>query len=162
MSGGRRILGIDPGTRVAGWGVVELSGNASRLIEFGAIRTKGPELGARLMEVHRGLRAVIERLEPDAVAVERPFVGRNASTAMAIGMARAVALLVAAEHGVEVTEYPPAQVKRAVVGNGSAAKQQVAAMVRVILGLPQVPEPADAADALAVALTHVHRTRLAV
>ncbi len=157
----RRTFGIDPGTRVAGWGVIDTRGNRSTLVACGAIRIKGTDMAPRLRQLRDGLAKAIAEHKPDVVAVETPFFGKNARSALAIGMARGVALLVAADAEAEVAEYSPAMVKRAVVGNGNASKQQVGAMVRVLLGLAEVPKPADAADALAIALTHIHRGPLA-
>ena len=151
---------MDPGTRIAGWGVVEISGNQTRLVACGAVRTKGPAIADRLREVSEGLRAVVQAHKPTVLAVERPFFGKNASSALAVGMARGIAFLTASEAGLEVREYPPATVKRAVVGNGNASKDQVARMVTLLLGLPSVPQPADATDALAVALADAHRAAL--
>lgn len=156
----RRILGVDPGTRVAGWGVVEVSGNQSRLVACGVVRTRGDDIPQRLLQVRDALREVVAAHRPDVLAVERPFFGKNASSALAVGMARGVALLAAAEAGLDVHEYPPATVKRAVVGNGNASKEQVGRMVSLLLGLATVPEPADATDALAVALADAHRAPL--
>jgi crossover junction endodeoxyribonuclease RuvC len=156
----RRILGVDPGTRVTGWGVVEVSGNRSRLVACGAVRTAGPSLAGRLREVHVALRDVASLHSPGVLAVERPFFGKNASSALAVGMARGTAFLVAAEAGIDVREYPPATVKRAVVGNGAASKEQVSRMVSLLLGLAKAPEPADATVALAVALADAHRAAL--
>lgn len=156
----RRILGVDPGTRVAGWGVVEVAGNRTRLVACGAIRARGDDIPKRLLDVHDALRCVIAEHRPGVLAVERPFFGKNASSALAVGMARGTAFLVAAEAGLEVREYPPATVKRAVVGNGNASKDQVGRMVSLLLGLAAVPEPSDATDALAVALADAHRAPL--
>ncbi len=152
------VLGIDPGTRVTGWGVVEVRGNRARVIAAGAITTRTGSVPERLHEIHEALRKVVAAHAPGAIAVERPFFGKNASSALVVGMARGVALLSAAEAGLGVHEYPPATVKKAVVGRGSASKAQVAAMVRVILGLAVTPTPSDVTDALAVALAHVHRS----
>lgn len=156
--GVRRVLGVDPGTRVAGWGVVDWRGNRASLVEFGVIRTRAADMPGRLREVYDGLDNVVRRHAPHVVAVEQPFLGKNAQSTLAIGMARAVALLLGAQNGLECAEYSPAMVKKAVVGRGAAGKGQVAAMVRVLLGLAEEPRPADAADALAVALTHTHRS----
>ncbi len=153
----RRILGIDPGTRVAGWALVETSGNRSRLAACDVLRMRGEAMPARLKELADGLRAVIARERPTAVAVETQFFGKSAAAALAVGMARGVALVVAAEAAVPIHEYTPATVKKAVVGNGNAGKHQVAAMVRVILGLAEVPKPTDVTDAIAIALAHAHR-----
>lgn len=114
----------------------------------------------RLLQLRDGLAEVLRTHAPVAVAVERPFLGKNPSAALTVGMARGIAVLAAAEAGLDVHEYTPAMVKKAVVGNGNASKHQVAQMVRVILGLATAPEPADATDALAIALTEAHRASL--
>lgn len=153
----RRILGIDPGTRVAGWALVETSGNRSKLAAFGVLKMRTESMPTRLKELADGLRDVIRAQAPTVIAVETQFFGKSASAALAVGMARGVALLVAADAALEIHEYTPATVKKAVVGNGNASKEQVAAMVRVILGLAEAPKPADVTDAIAIALTHAHR-----
>jgi len=153
----RRILGIDPGTRVTGWGVIETAGSRSRLVAFGVLRLRSEAMGARLKELGDGLREVIRTQSPGSIAVETQFFGKSAASALAVGMARGVALYVAAESGIEIFDYTPATVKKAVAGNGNASKEQVAAMVRVILGLAATPKPADATDAIAIALAHAHR-----
>jgi crossover junction endodeoxyribonuclease RuvC len=153
----RRILGVDPGTRVAGWAVVEAVGNRSKLVAYGVLRLRGEEMSARLKELADGLREVIRAQSPTTAAVETQFFGKSASSAFAVGMARGVAMLVSADAGLEVSEYTPATVKKAVVGNGNASKEQVAAMVRVILGLAEAPKPTDVTDAIAIALAHAHR-----
>ena len=137
--------------------MIETSGNRSRLVACDVLRMKTDDMPTRLKDLADGLRAVIAAQRPTAVAVETQFFGKSASSALAVGMARGVALLVAAESGAPVHEYTPATVKMAVVGNGNASKQQVAAMVRVILGLAAAPKPADVTDAIAIALTHAHR-----
>jgi len=154
----RRVLGVDPGTRIAGWGVVEARGSSRLCVAAGAVHLREPSVERRLAELHRALAEVIAAHSPSEVAVERPFFGKNAASALTVGMARGVALLAAAEADLPVHEYPPATVKRAVVGRGAASKQQVAAMVRVLLGLRETPSPADVTDALAVALAHVQRS----
>jgi crossover junction endodeoxyribonuclease RuvC len=153
----RRILGVDPGTRVAGWGLVEAAGNRSRLVACGVMRMRTETMAARLHEFGEALREVIRAQTPTAIAVETQFFGKGAPAAFAVGMSRGVALFVAAESGVTVHEYTPATVKKAVVGNGNASKEQVAAMVRVLLGLTETPKPADVTDAIAIALAHAHR-----
>jgi crossover junction endodeoxyribonuclease RuvC len=153
----RRILGVDPGTRVAGWGLVETSGSRSKLVACGVLRMTTDDMPTRLKDLADGLRAVLRAQSPTAVAVETQFFGKSATAALAVGMSRGVAMLVAAECGVPVHEYTPATVKKAVVGNGNASKEQVAAMVRVILGLAEAPKPADVTDAIAIALAHAHR-----
>jgi crossover junction endodeoxyribonuclease RuvC len=153
-----RVLGVDPGLGRCGWAVVEQ--RAGRLhqavaVDYGAVTTRGDEVAPRLAELAGRLRAVVARHEPDAFAIERLFVNANVRTAMTVGQASGVALLVAAEHGLTVATYTPSQVKRAVVGMGTAPKAQVGYMVRTLLELEATPTPADAADALAVALCHL-------
>lgn len=154
------VLGVDPGLRVTGWGVVGAVGEGLRWLGSGTIPTRAdrpPE--ERLHHLFRELCAVIERWRPAEVAVEDPFVARNARSAFAIGEARAVALLAAAQAGLPVRPYSPAEVKLTVAGYGRSDKAQVQELVRVQLGLARAPEPADAADALAVALCHHLRRR---
>ncbi len=157
----RRILGVDPGTRITGWGIVDVNGNAVRLVAAGYVKTKGPEMANRLAEIQTAIADVIARHTPGGLAVETPYVGKNPRSALAIGMARGAALVAAALADMPVHEYPPSTVKKSVVGRGGASKEQVSAMVRVLLGLQAVPEPADVTDALAVALAHAHRLRSA-
>ena len=152
-----RILGVDPGTRVCGYGVIEVSGPDARALDYGVVRSDDASLARRLHVIHGGLCTVIGRFRPDVAALEGAFFGKNARSALKIGEGRGVALLAAAAGGIEVVEYAPAEVKKAVVGSGRADKSQVQQMVRILLNLPEVPEPADAADALAIALCHAHR-----
>ena len=155
-----RVMGIDPGTQVAGWGVVERHGSLIKWIGHGAVRAgKSLTFAERLLEIHRGLGAVLSKHAPDWVAIEEVFYGKNVKSAIKIGEGRGVALLSAAQAGVQVAEYAPTVVKKAVVGNGAAHKTQVQEMVRVILGLPEPPSPLDASDALAMAICHCHRHR---
>ena len=139
---------------------MDVLGNRSVLVACGVVRAQGDDIPRRLLQVRDALREVVAAHRPDVLAVERPFFGKNATSALAVGMARGVALLAAAEAGLGVHEYPPATVKRAVVGNGNASKEQVGRMVSLLLGLTAVPEPADATDALAVALADAHRAPL--
>ncbi len=158
-----RVLGIDPGTATVGYGVVDRpmsrSGSA-RLVECGILRTRSrSELHHRLAVIHDGLRELIDRHRPDVVAVEGIFYGANVRTTVVLGHARGVILLAAAQAGVVVAEYSPAVIKKAVVGRGAALKPQVGYMVAKLLQLRAAPEPADAADAVAVALTHLITSR---
>jgi crossover junction endodeoxyribonuclease RuvC len=154
------VLGIDPGLRVTGWGVVGVNGDGFRSLANGAIVLGGDRAHEeRLLHIFRELCAVIERWLPSEVAVEDPFVAKNAQSAFAIGEARAVALLAAAQAGLPVRPYSPAEVKLTVTGYGRSDKAQVQELVRVQLGLEQAPQPADASDALAVALCHHLRRR---
>lgn len=149
-----RILGIDPGTRYVGFGVVEKNANTLRFIAGGCIQACKGEVPQRLVSIYQGLREVITRHSPGTVAVETVFTGNNPKTAVAIGEGRGVALLSAAERGLEVRGYEPALIKRAIAGNGRADKDQVRAMVKVLLTLPSAPETDHEADALALAITH--------
>ena len=149
------VLGIDPGTVAAGFGAVEQRAGRTRLVECGAVRApRARHLAERLRLIHDGLAAVLGRVRPDVAVVEKPFAGTNLATAIAIGEARGVALLACAAARVTVEEYSPAEIKRSVTGRGGARKEQVALMVKAILGLAEAPRPADAADALAVAICH--------
>ncbi|MEW6547167.1 MAG: crossover junction endodeoxyribonuclease RuvC [Bacillota bacterium] len=148
-----RVLGIDPGTAALGYGVVEERGGAPVCAGYGCLRTPaGMPLPERLLSLYRDLRQVVREYAPTAVAVEEIFFCRNQLTAFAVGQARAVALLAAAEAGLPVYEYSPLQVKMAVVGYGKATKSQVQDMVARTLRLESHPRPQDAADALGVAL----------
>jgi crossover junction endodeoxyribonuclease RuvC len=150
------ILGIDPGTAVTGYGVIESApGNKLRLIECGVIRTPARDpLPVRLLAIRNGMVELMERHHPDAVAVEDVFLGKNLRTTVVLAHARGAILLTAEEAGVPIGEYPPALVKKAVVGRGGAAKPQVGYMVAQLLRLAAPPTPADAADGVAVALAH--------
>ncbi len=153
-----RVLGIDPGTRRLGYGMIECAGATKvSYVECGVLSAPaGNPRGARLGEIGRGLRDLIAELRPDAVAMEEAFNGVNVQSTLALGEARGVALFVAAEHGLAVTGYPPATVKLAVVGHGRATKEQVGFLVRALLSLRRTPEP-DAADALAIAICHARQ-----
>ncbi|MGA3132572.1 MAG: crossover junction endodeoxyribonuclease RuvC [Terracidiphilus sp.] len=156
-----RVFGIDCGTEVTGFGVVE-SGDGARLPQLvflakGAIRLpKNRPLPERLDQVFRELTAELERWRPDAVAVEEVFYSVNAKSALKLGQVRGVALLAAAQQGISVAEYAPLKIKSSVVGYGLASKEQVQFMVARLLGLAEPPQPADAADALAIAICHIH------
>ena len=152
------VLGIDPGTAAVGFGVVTggSGGRLARLVECGVIRTNASSpLPDRLKAIHEGLAELLDRHHPDAIAVEGIFFGQNARTTAVLGHGRGVVLLAAAQAGLGVTEYSPARVKKVIVGRGAAAKPQVAFMVAKLLGLATPPKPADAADGVAIALTHV-------
>jgi crossover junction endodeoxyribonuclease RuvC len=152
-----KVLGIDPGTAVLGYGVVESgTGTHPRLLECGTLTTAARDsLPARLRVIHDGTAALLARHAPDAVAVESAFYAKNVRTTVVLSHARGVILLAAEQAGVAIAEYSPAQVKKAVVGRGAALKSQVAYMVAQLLRLRTPPTPADAADGVAVALTHV-------
>lgn len=150
------VLGIDPGLKNTGWGVIEQSGSRLRCLAYGCIATESGRPDAeRLSAIHEGICAVIERFRPREAAIENVYFSANARTAFATGQARGVAMLAAA--GLAVGEYGPGEIKLAVVGNGDADKRQVQYMVRAILGLPRDPEPDHAADALAAAICHANQ-----
>jgi crossover junction endodeoxyribonuclease RuvC len=153
------VLGVDPGTAVTGYGLVERSPNgALRLVECGVVRTSPrTPLALRLREIHEGLLELLDRHAPAAVAVEGVFFGRNARSAMTLGHARGVVLLAAALRDLDVAEYPPAEVKSAIVGTGRATKHQIGFMTQKLLRLREPPRPEDAADGVAVALCHCFR-----
>jgi len=156
-----KVLGIDPGTSVTGYGVVEY-GNGTpgvgRLIECGVIRLpRRSSLPRRLVELHEGIVDLIVRHHPTALALENAFYHKNVRTTLVLGHARGVVLLAAEQHRLTIAEYPPARVKKTVVGVGGASKAQVGAMVARLLRLKHAPKPADAADGVAVALTHIIR-----
>lgn len=154
MENAIRIIGIDPGTRNVGYGVVEKRGNSLLCLACGCIVSKDVSIANRLVAIHRGLAEIIEMHRPMAAAVETVFAGNNPKTAIAIGEGRGVAVLSAAQRGLEVKGYEPALVKRAVAGSGRAGKEQVRSMVRVLLNLPDLPDTDHEADALALAITH--------
>ncbi len=151
-----RILGIDPGTVTMGYGVIESQGDEITLIDFGALNSPAHSpIGERLHYLYEALLGIITRCQPDAVAVEQPFMAKNARAALAIGRAQAIAILAAANKGIPTYEYTPAQVKQQVANYGASSKEQIQEMVKLQLGLSEVPQPNDAADALAVAICHL-------
>ena len=159
--GKMKVLGIDPGTITMGYGVIETGGDEITLVDYGALNTstRSP-IGERLSYLYNNLREIISRHQPNAVAVEQPFVSKNVKSALAIGRAQAVAMLAAANKGIPTYEYTPAQIKQRITNYGASSKEQIQEMVRLQLGLSQVPQPNDAADALAVALCHLHEIHL--
>ncbi|HET9017838.1 MAG TPA: crossover junction endodeoxyribonuclease RuvC [Thermomicrobiaceae bacterium] len=160
MSEAERItLGVDPGTALLGYGI--LRGDAPpRVVDFGVLSTSPKQrMATRLLQLYDGLTQLVRDYRPDVVVIEELFFARNVTTALAVGQARGVVLLTAAQAGVPVVEYKPAEVKQAVAGYGKADKPQMQEMVRLLLDLDEVPQPDDAADALAVALCHVQTDR---
>lgn len=152
-----RVFGIDPGSERTGYGCVDTDGRVTRLVTCGAVSALPRDaFPHRLARIHRELSALLSHCAPDCVAIESIFYAVNVSSALKLGHARGVAMLAAVEAGCPVAEYSPTEIKRCVVGYGRADKQQVQQMVKVLLGLSQVPSPHDAADALAVAICHVH------
>lgn len=149
------ILGIDPGSRVTGYGVLEVAGNKARTLGAGTIRLdREPDMPARLHRLHQALDELVTTWKPDHGSVETQFHGVNAKSALVVGQVRGVVLLSFARHGLEWGEYPPATVKKSVTGNGQAAKEQVAAMLESLTGATGLAASMDAADALGIAYTH--------
>jgi len=156
------VIGIDPGTAITGYGLVRenLDGSITP-VDFGVLTTPaGMPMPQRLLELHYQLKQTISLHQPQSGAVEKLFFQRNITTAISVGQARGVALLALAETGVTVAEYSPLEVKQAVVGYGGAEKKQIQSMVRAILNLDKIPNPDDAADALAIAICHLHSIRI--
>ena len=156
------VLGIDPGTAITGYGLVREDGAGLTLVDYGVITTAaGQPLPERLQAIYGGLADVARRHEPEEAAVEELFFSRNARTALSVGHARGVTLLALADAGLPIHEYKPLEIKQAITGYGGAGKQQVQEMVRLLLNLDHVPQPDDAADAVAVAVCHIHSARMA-
>lgn len=154
-------MGIDPGTAITGYGIVEESGQRLHALASGVIRTGADQpTPIRLQAIHRQIKQLADEWQPDEAAVEELFFSRNVRTAMKVGQARGVAILALADAGLEVAEYTPLSIKQAVTGYGSADKSQMQEMVKMLLGLSEIPQPDDAADALAVAICHLHSARL--
>lgn len=156
-----RIIGIDPGTAITGWGVVEGDGDELRPVAYGAITTAaGTPLPRRLQIIYRELTDIIAQWQPESSAIEELFFSKNAKTALAVGHGRGAAMLALADADLPITEYKPLEVKQAITGHGGADKQQMQQMVKLLLSLDDIPRPDDAADALAVAICHLHSARL--
>ncbi|MDO5490915.1 MAG: crossover junction endodeoxyribonuclease RuvC [Bacillota bacterium] len=152
-----KILGIDPGYAILGYGVIEKTGNHFRAIDYGAVTTpKEMPMDQRLEHLYDSLREIIEEQRPDVASIEQLYFNNNAKTAINVGQARGVAVLACVKGGIEVAEYTPLQIKQALVGYGRAEKKQVQFMVKTMLNLPKVPKPDDTADALAAAICHGH------
>lgn len=150
-----RILGIDPGFAIVGWGVIDKVGNSFVPVSCGAIRTPAhTDMNMRLSMIYDDMKQIIEKYHPEEMAIEELFFNTNSTTAIAVAEARGIILLSAYRHGLKISEYTPLQVKQAVVGYGKAEKQQVIAMVTSLLKLPKPPKPDDTADALAIAMCH--------
>lgn len=149
------ILGIDPGTAICGYGVVEKENYRFRLLDYGAVNTPaGMALEDRLVRIYDGVKELIAEFNPEEMAVEELFFNNNAKTALSVGHARGVILLAGAHSGVPIYEYTPLQVKQGIVGYGRADKHQVQYMVKTMLNMREIPRPDDAADALAIAICH--------
>lgn len=152
-----RILGIDPGYAILGWGILELKGNKFIPVDYGAITTKAKEpMEKRLQKIYVELTEIIDKYEPKEAAIEELFFNNNAKTAIMVGQARGVAILACVNKGLEISEYTPLQIKQGLCGYGRAEKKQIQQMVKTILNLREVPKPDDTADAVAAAICHGH------
>lgn len=157
-----RILGLDPGLRRTGWGAIDIDGNRLIYVACGSVATQdATPLAARLLQIHEGLSALIAELKPDEAAVEQTFVNKDGAATLKLGQARGVVMLVPAQAGLAVAEYAPNQVKKTVVGAGHADKAQIRMMLGVLLPKAD-PKTHDAADALAIAITHAHHRQSAI
>lgn len=151
------IIGIDPGTYITGYGIIQYHPQRSKVLDYGCIRPPAKASSSqRYLIIFEGIEKLLEKFQPNALAVEGQFIHKNAMSAMKLGMARGMAILAAEKRGIPIFEYAPKKAKKAVVGNGSASKQQVQGMIQLLLNLPALPTPEDAADALALALCHGH------
>ncbi|MCL1885483.1 MAG: crossover junction endodeoxyribonuclease RuvC [Dehalococcoidia bacterium] len=156
-----RILGVDPGTIVLGYGVIEDTQDEMTLVDFGSIKCDArSDMSERLLFLHTNFSSVIHKFVPDVMAVETPFFGENAKSALAIGKAQAIVLLTAAQNNIPIYEYAPRQIKQHVADYGASSKEQIQEMVKMLFELDEVPQPSDAADALAVAICHLRESCL--
>ena len=152
-----RIIGIDPGYAIMGWGILDLKGNKFSVVDYGSITTDaGVDAAKRFQHIYAELGAIIAKYEPEEAAIEELFFNNNAKTVIIVGEARGIAVLACANAGLEISEYTPLQIKQALVGYGRADKKQVQAMVKAILNLKEIPRPDDTADAVAAAICHGH------
>ena len=155
-----RILGIDPGSGATGYGIIDSDGSELRLVSYGAIATSSKRpFHERLLAIYRGLNKILTGEKADVMAIEEVFHAANVQSALRLGHARGIALLVAAEHGMALHEYSPLEIKSAVVGYGRADKFQIQTMVQLLLKMPELPTPDHAADALAAAICHANRMK---
>jgi len=156
-----RVIGVDPGTAITGWGIVEGDGDDLKMVAGGVITTAaGTPLPERLQIIYRELTEIVKKWQPELAAIEELFFSKNAKTALAVGHGRGAAMLALANANLTITEYKPLEVKQAVTGYGGADKKQIQQMVKLLLSLDDVPRPDDAADALAIAICHLHSARL--
>jgi crossover junction endodeoxyribonuclease RuvC len=152
-----KVLGIDPGSETLGWGVVEGSGLKYALVDFGTVKSSPKEsFSKRLLKIYEGVEAVIDKFQPDVLSVEEAFYANNVKVALKLGQVRGVVLLSGEKHALGIAEYSPRLIKQTVVGYGNAEKHQVQEMVRLLLRMKEIPQPHDAADALAIAICHFH------
>ncbi len=157
----KKILGIDPGFGIIGYGLIEVQNKAESFVDCGIIKTDSKRpLSERLLEIYEGIRKLIDSLKPDEVAIEELYFFRNVTTAIFVGEARGVIILAFEQKKIPIYEYTPMEVKMAVTGYGKATKRQVQEMVRIMMKMENIPRPDDAADALAIALCHAHQIRL--
>jgi len=156
-----RVLGIDPGSETLGWGVVEGTGSKYDAVDFGTVKSSTKlSFSKRLLSIHNGVLAIIDKFQPDVLSIEDSFYAKNASVAIKLGQVRGVILLLAEQKSLQIAEYAPRLIKQTVVGYGNAEKHQVQQMVKVLLKLKEIPKPHDAADALAIAICHFHHAAL--
>lgn len=156
-----RILGIDPGLQALGYGVIEAIGRQAKLIDYGVIKTSPRQsFPERLKKLHDGIEAIVHRYQPDRMVFEKLIYCKNVSIALTLGQARGAAIVAGARQDIPMSEFNPTEIKSAIVGRGRATKEQVQQMVRLLLSLPEVPEPDHAADALAAALTYIHARKV--
>ena len=155
-----RILGIDPGSRITGYGVIDSTGKRNVYIAGGCVRMSSPDLAQRLSTIYGGIEEIIRQFKPDEVSIEKVFMSKNADSALKLGQARGAAICAVANCGLSITEYSPNNIKKCVVGKGHAEKHQVQHMIRILLSLTATPS-SDAADALAVAVCHANSRTLA-
>ena len=152
-----RILGIDPGYAIVGFGVISYNGSRFKVLEYGAITTdKNTPFPERLNEIYDGMNYLLDKYQPAAISIEKLYFNTNTTTAISVAQARGVCVLAGVKHGVEIAEYTPLQVKMAVTGYGRAEKHQIMEMTKTLLSLKEIPKPDDAADALAIAICHAH------
>ena len=152
-----KVLGIDPGSETLGWGVVEGTGLKYSLVDYGTVKSSPKEaFSKRLLKIYDGLETVIAKFQPDVLSVEEAFYANNVKVALKLGQVRGVVLLLGEKSNLVISEYAPRLIKQTVVGYGNAEKHQVQEMVRVLLRMQKIPEPHDAADALAIAICHFH------
>jgi crossover junction endodeoxyribonuclease RuvC len=157
-----RVMGLDPGSETTGYGIIDTDGRKHVVVEFGAIRARtGMDFSERLLNIASKIEAIIERTRPECFAIEETFYAVNIKTALKLGHVRGAAIVAAARSGLAIFEYSPLEIKSAIVGYGRAEKQQVQEMVKILLKMATIPQPHDAADALAVAICHIHRNATA-
>lgn len=152
-----RIIGVDPGYAIVGWGVVDYNGSGFKTVDYGAITTEaGVPFAERLEQIYNGAAALMDRFRPQGMGIEKLYFTKNVTTGIDVAQARGVVLLAARQRGLSIGEYSPPQVKQSVTGYGGAEKSQMMQMTKMLLGLPGIPKPDDVADALAVAICHAH------